>query len=119
MGNQEIINAIDNEIKNCTTKRDEIKINLFENFDSKFAWKAGELLHLNKYIKILTQIKDAGKSKDNKEKHILYFIQDETERLINYDRTNISTSILHNYQADVYRNVNMDLINFFNKLLND
>lgn len=117
MTNQDIIHSIETEINYSTTKRDAIQEDLFANYNAKFAWKAGDLLYLNKYIGILTQIKDAEKSKDIKEKHLRHFIKDETDRLINYDRVNISTSILHNFEADVYRNVNMDLIKFFNNLL--
>jgi len=119
MTNQDIIHSIETEINYSITKRDAIQEDLFANYNARFAWKAGDLLYLNKYINTLTQIKDAEKSKDKKEEHLRFFIKSTSERLIDYDRTNKSTSTLHNYEEDIYRNVEKDLIRFFTNLIND
>mgnify|MGYP006373571585 FL=1 len=119
MTNQDIIHAMETEINYSITKRDAIQEDLFANYNERFEWKAGDLLYLNKYINTLTKIKDAEKSKYKKYEHLRFFIKSTSERLIDYDRTNKSTSTLHNYKEDIYKNVERDLIRFFTHILED
>ena len=117
MTNQEIIIALETELDKRKTQRDLTQNELFANFNSCFKWRAETLLYLNRYTQILSDIINAESSKDNKMRHIDYFIKEESRRLIDYDRTNKSTSTLDNFQEDVYRNVNKDLIHFLSELL--